>query len=90
MSKIDLISNDWVDLVFEGRNQAYGAYKLRKKTTKRNITAIVSVAVLIILCLIGLQLKNFVDAQRAKVASTEVNELTALKQPNQEVSLGQT
>ena len=89
MSKIDLISNDWVDLVFEGRNQAYGAYKLRKKTTKRNITAIVSVAVLIILCLIGLQLKNFVDAQRAKVASTEVNELTALKQPKKEVEIKQ-
>jgi len=32
MSKIDLISHDWVDLVFEGRNQAYGAYKLRKGT----------------------------------------------------------
>ena len=29
MSKIDLISNEWTDLVFEGRNQAYGAYKLR-------------------------------------------------------------
>ena len=25
MSKIDLISSDWVDLVFEGRNKAYGA-----------------------------------------------------------------
>ena len=28
MSKIDLVAGDWVDLVFEGKNQAYGAYKL--------------------------------------------------------------
>ena len=32
MSKIDLIDNSWVDLVFEGKNQAYGAYQLRKNT----------------------------------------------------------
>jgi len=36
MSKIDLVAGDWVDLVFEGKNQAYGAYRLRKGTTKRN------------------------------------------------------
>ena len=30
MAKIDLIDNSWVDLVFEGKNQAYGAYQLRK------------------------------------------------------------
>ena len=37
MSKIDLIDNSWVDLVFEGKNHAYGAYQLRKETGKRNI-----------------------------------------------------
>ena len=43
MSKIDLVAGDWVDLVFEGKNQAYGAYKLRKDTTKRNIIAMLSI-----------------------------------------------
>lgn len=43
MSKIDLISNEWTDLVFEGRNQSYGAYKLRKGTGKRNVWALVIV-----------------------------------------------
>ena len=37
MSKIDLIDNSWVDLVFDGKNHAYGAYQLRKETGKRNI-----------------------------------------------------
>ena len=40
MAKIDLIDNGWVDLVFEGKNQSYGAYQLRKETGKRNLMAI--------------------------------------------------
>jgi protein TonB len=40
MAKIDLIDNGWVDLVFEGKNHAYGAYQLRKNTGKRNVMAI--------------------------------------------------
>ena len=40
MAKIDLLENGWVDLVFEGKNHAYGAYQLRKDTGKRNLMAI--------------------------------------------------
>ena len=40
MAKIDLIDNGWVDLVFEGKNQAYGAYQLRKNTGIRNLKAL--------------------------------------------------
>ena len=43
MSKIDLISGEWTDLVFAGRNQAYGAYQLRKGTGKRNVISIIAV-----------------------------------------------
>lgn len=81
MSKIDLISSDWVDLVFEGRNKAYGAYRLRKSTTKRNILAMVAVVLLLIVAFIILTVKNFVDEQRAKVAMTQVAELTNYDQP---------
>ncbi|MBR2151138.1 MAG: energy transducer TonB [Prevotella sp.] len=42
MAKIDLIDNNWVDLVFEGKNQSYGAYRLRKETGKRNLYAILT------------------------------------------------
>ena len=40
MAKVDLIDNSWVDLVFEGKNQEYGAYVLRKETGKRNVKAL--------------------------------------------------
>ena len=89
MSKIDLISHDWVELVFEGRNQAYGAYKLRKGTTKRNIIAIIAVIVLLVIGFVILTVKNIVDEQRAKVAITQVTELTALNQPKKKAEVKQ-
>ena len=82
MSKIDLISSDWVDLVFEGRNKAYGAYRLRKSTTKRNILAMVAVVILLIVAFIILTVKNFVDEQRAKVAMTQVADRWQKRSPN--------
>ena len=54
MAKIDLIDNGWVDLVFEGKNQAYGAYQLRKDTGKRNVMA------LLVMFAIGLAIAAFV------------------------------
>jgi protein TonB len=78
MSKIDLVSNDWVELVFTGRNQTYGAYKLRKGTTKRNVISIIIVFVAAILAFSAVAIKNIVDANAAKVAATQVNELSSL------------
>ena len=89
MSKIDLISSDWVDLVFEGRNKAYGAYRLRKSTTKRNILAMVAVVILLVVAFIILTVKNFVDEQRAKVAMTQVAEITNYKQPEKNAEVKQ-
>ena len=54
MSKIDLIDNKWSDLVFEGKNQAYGAYQLRRETGTRNVKA------LLIMALIGIAIAAFV------------------------------
>ena len=46
MSKIDLIQDSWVELVFEGKNHAYGAYQLRKETGKRNLYAILTMFII--------------------------------------------
>jgi protein TonB len=38
--KLDLLTRQWIDIVFEGRNKVYGAYELRKdspKTTLRSL-----------------------------------------------------
>lgn len=82
MSKIDLISGEWTDLIFENRNQAYGAYQLRKGTGKRNLISIIAVIGLAIACQVGLTLKNIADAEAAKrAAMDQVVELSALEQP---------
>ena len=45
MAKIDLIDPKWVDMVFEKKNKAYGAYQLRKGTSNRNIKSIIILVV---------------------------------------------
>ena len=42
MSKIDLLEQQWIDLVFEGKNEAYGAYAIRQDTSKRNLWAMIA------------------------------------------------
>lgn len=86
MSKIDLISNEWTDLVFEGRNQAYGAYKLRKGTTKRNIWSLIIVTLAAVLLFLGLQLQKMVEANKT-VENTQVVELSALEQKKKEAKV---
>ena len=85
MAKIDLISGAWTDLVFENRNQAYGAYALRKGTGKRNLIAIIAVILLAIACQIGLTLKNIADErEKQRIALQEAMEMTKLEQQKKE------
>jgi protein TonB len=86
MAKLDLISNEWTDLVFEGRNQEYGAYKLRKGTTKRNIWSIIIVGLAAVLLYLGLQLQHMVEANR-QVENTQAIELSALEQKKKEAKV---
>lgn len=39
--KLDLLKNQWLEIVFEGRNKSYGAYDLRKSITKNTVRAFV-------------------------------------------------
>lgn len=86
MSKIDLISNEWTDLVFEGRNQAYGAYQLRKGTSKRNIWALLIVGLAAVLLYLGLQLQKMAEANK-KVENTQAVELANLQQQKKEAKV---
>ncbi len=39
--KLDIFTNQWLDIVFEGRNKAYGAYVLRKSNNKTAVRALI-------------------------------------------------
>ena len=86
MAKLDLVSNEWTDLVFEGRNQAYGAYKLRKGTTKRNIWSIIIVFLAAVLLFLGLQLQKMAQANKT-VENTQAVQLASLQEKKKEAKV---
>ena len=75
--KIDLQEDEWVDQVFQGRNQAYGAYKLRKQYSKTAVlSGIIAVVGLVVALGAPVLLNNLHFKQDTKLI-TEVNELKA-------------
>ena len=44
--KLDLLKNQWLEIVFEGRNKTYGAYELRKSNRKTTVRALIIGAVI--------------------------------------------
>lgn len=44
--KLDLLKRQWIDIVFEGRNKAYGAYELRKENPKTTLRSLAIGAVI--------------------------------------------
>ena len=84
MSKVDLINNNWVDLVFEGRNQAYGAYQLRKDTGKRNfwalVTVIAAIAAIFLIVMAKVAIENDMPKQSVNTADVELSKLAQKKE----------
>lgn len=88
MSKIDLIDNSWVDLVFEGRNKEYGAYKLRKETSARNVKALGVVFLAAVIIAVLVAVKGIVEnSMRSKVAVTTDVELSKLAEKKKEAKV---
>ncbi len=76
---VDLTSKEWRDIVFEGKNKEYGAYKMRESSPARHTKAVVSVliAVAIILVLLILSLSGvFAKPEDDQVAVSTVQEVT--------------
>lgn len=82
MSKVDIISREWCDLVFEGRNKSYGAYDLRSKAGRRHLYAIIDIliGIAVIAGLIFTYAKAKEAIQSSLSTDTEaVTELSELK-----------
>ena len=88
MAKIDLIDNSWVDLVFEGKNHAYGAYQLRKNTGVRNVKALlvmfaIGLAIAIIVAVKGV-VENAMKSNVAMETDVELSKLAEKKEAKAE------
>lgn len=89
MAKIDLISRDWTEMVFEGRNKEYGAYRLRKNAGKRNLYSLITIFIAALAIWGGISLVKFVESRTKTVAQTSVAELSALNQPKKKAKVKQ-
>lgn len=89
MAKIDLISRDWTEMVFEGRNKEYGAYRLRKNAGKRNLYSLITIFIAALAIWGGISLVKFVESRTKTVAQTSVAQLSALNQPKKKAEVKQ-
>lgn len=80
--KLDLLKNQWLEIVFEGRNKSYGAYDLRKSITKNTVRAfIIGTVIFVILVSIPTILRMIPDRTED---TTLDQKITAVKLPPKE------
>lgn len=72
---INLTSSAWTDIVFEGKNKEYGAYKLRQTSRKRHYVAI---GVMILFVIFALFLPYLIEAVKASLHQDNVSDVTEL------------
>jgi protein TonB len=75
-SKLDILKTEWIDVVFNDRNKAYGAYQLRKNNARNTIVALVITAVLFVFAVslptIINKIKGLIPPPQEKVKIQEV------------------
>jgi len=76
---VNLTSQEWCDIVFEGKNKAYGAYSIRRTTSKRHLIAIIAILIIaIFIALLPTLIKKI--AEVTKSFSEGLTESTVLAQ----------
>ena len=78
--KLDIIKNQWLDIVFEGRNKIYGAYELRKSNNKTTIKALIIGSVIFALAVAAPLIASFLPDSSDDVENNNVK-LTTIKLP---------
>ena len=80
--KLDLIKDQWLEIVFEGRNKVYGAYELRKTNQKTTVRALIIGSLLFFLAIAMPLLINMIpDSQDDTSLDTKI---TTVKLPPKE------
>jgi protein TonB len=77
--KLDLIKNQWIEIVFEGRNKIYGAYELRKSNRKTSLRALIIGSVVFSLAVSAPLIASFLP-DKGDEMDTDIK-ITAVKLP---------
>ena len=78
MSKVDLASREWCDMVFEGRNKEYGAYRHRANKGKFQLRAIIIVLIMIAAIVSFILAKTAVEAALSEGKNLDEDQITEL------------
>ena len=84
MAKIDILSKNWNDILFEGRNKGYGAYELRADTGKRNLKALIALLVLLAFAYVLPYIVSGIASAVESLGSDQVTELSNIEQEEEE------
>ena len=78
--KLDILKNQWLDIVFEGRNKSYGAYELRQTNRKTTIKALIIGAIVFSVAVAAPLIINMLP-QNEEVEIDRDIKITAIKLP---------
>jgi protein TonB len=82
LGKINIFENNWVDMVFNGRNQKYGAYVLRKESDKNTNKGVLYAIVFFTLAISAPVIVNWIEGLVPKAAEeVKVVEVNTLEEP---------
>ena len=84
MAKIDILSKNWNDILFEGRNKSYGAYELRAETGKRNLKSIIALLILLAFAYALPYIVSGIASAVESLGSDQVTELSNIEQEEEE------
>lgn len=83
---INLTSQEWIDLIFEGKIKNYGAYRLRQSSNRRHLYAFTVIVIATILIFAAMSLITTYQTQKkVKEAMTQVTELSIIQLEQPEV-----
>ena len=81
--KLDLFKRQWIDIVFEGKNKAYGAYELRKENPKTTVRSLIIGALIFGLAIFAPILINMIPSGDDDNATLD-QKIVTIKMPPKE------
>lgn len=70
-SKLDIFRKEWLDVVFDGRNKAYGAYELRKLSPRATTIGLFSASIAFVLLLLSPAIARWIGVDLGSNEPTE-------------------
>ena len=78
--KLDILKNQWLEIVFEGRNKIYGAYELRKTNRKTSIRALIIGSIVFSLAVSAPLIISLIPSSSSNDENRDIK-ITAVKLP---------